>query len=260
MVLFTMLNRKDGLTEKRDTMKEWTIADIENLTYSKAKDIAVETMTIKEHEIFFVEFNGYFGYSVLVFKDEKHIRYANDYELHHNYFVKENGKEKLKEMYIEMLNNKLYTDAEMMQSCKSYSEYQSKNKFLRDYYILRFDYLSIFGIGKNTQNEFDRLRPEYPFYNDISFCYVKDKNIVETQHKYMECLKKSYDELKTNEDTFRKMISYELDNHEACITLDYTDALFSLNLKFHELEDWQKKIVVEELNKSIRRYNEAGVI
>ena len=76
----------------------------------------------------------------------------------------------------------------------------------------------------------------------------------------MECLKKSYDELKANEDTFRKMISYELDNHEACITLDYTDALFSLNLKFNELEDWQKKIVVEELNKSIRRYNEAGVI
>ena len=36
---------------------------------------------------------------------------------------------------------------------------------------------------------------------------------------------------------------YELNNHEFCITYDYTDTLSSLNLTYDELTDRQKEIL-----------------
>ena len=50
------------------------------------------------------------------------------------------------------------------------------------------------------------------------------------------------------------MISYELANHEACITYDYRDALDSLGLTFNKLTEDQKRIVKQELNKQIESY------
>ena len=75
-----------------------TIEKIQKLTITEARKIALEIMEIKEHKCIFVDFNdNRFGYSVLVFKNGKHIYYANDYELHHGYTVKEQGKEGLNE-------------------------------------------------------------------------------------------------------------------------------------------------------------------
>lgn len=70
-------------------MKNWNITNIENITYDEAQNIAIETMKIKDHDCFFVDFGSAFGYSVLVFKNAMYIHYANDYELHHDYRVKE---------------------------------------------------------------------------------------------------------------------------------------------------------------------------
>lgn len=64
--------------------KKLTITDIEKLTENQVKEIADETMVIKEHNIYFVDLEGYYGYSCLVFKNGHHIHYANDYELHHH--------------------------------------------------------------------------------------------------------------------------------------------------------------------------------
>lgn len=57
--------------------KEFTIKDIESLTFDEAAEIALEHINIKDHDILFVDFGGYFGYSALVFKNKKHIYYAN---------------------------------------------------------------------------------------------------------------------------------------------------------------------------------------
>lgn len=61
-----------------------TIREIEKLTFAQAKSIAIETVKIKEHDCFFVELGEHFGYSVLVFKNGRHIYHANDYELLHS--------------------------------------------------------------------------------------------------------------------------------------------------------------------------------
>lgn len=235
-------------------MKEFDIEMIKELTFEDAKELAVESMEIKEHECFFVDFGGYFGYSVLVFKNRKHVHYADDFELHHTYKVKESGKEALKQWYIKSLNRKLFTDIELMETVINYDEYERKNYFLRNYYIMRFDYISIFGIGEEAKKAFEEARKIYTVYNPVSFCYVKDKNIVDTQTKILKHLEKSFKNLKKNDKTFREMISSELANHEACITCDYTDALDSLGLNFNKLTESQQKIVKEELRRQINAY------
>ncbi len=231
-------------------MKNYNIDDIEKLTIEEARQMALDTMEIKEHECIFVDFGGYFGYSVLVFKNGKHIHYADDFELHHDYIVKENEKEALKQWYIELLNHKLFTEAELLEEVTSYDEYEKKTYFLRNYWIMRYDYLSIFGGGDNA-------KPDFPFYDPVSFCYVADEKIIKTQTEIMEHLEAAYEKLKNNAETFREMVSSELANHEACITCDYTDALGALGMCFEELTEEKQKIVKEELGKQIHAYCEA---
>ena len=238
-------------------MKDFNIDIIRELTVEEARQMAIETMEIKEHECIFVDFGGYFGYSVLVFKNGKHVHYADDFELHHGHIVKESGKEALKQWYIDTLNRKLYTDAELLEDVKTYDEYEKKNYFLRNYYIMRYDYVSIFGIGEEAQKAFDEARKTYTIYNPVSFCYVKDERIVKTQSEILKHLEKSFEKLKASDETFKEMISRELANHEACITCDYTDALDALGFRFEELTEAQQKIVKKELNRQIQAYCDA---
>ena len=143
------------------------INDIEKLTYDKAKEIALEEIQIKGHDCIFAELGEYFGYSVLVFKNGKHIYYANDYELYHKAIVKGRGKSELKTCYIASLNNKLFTDEELLGKIESYDEYRRKEHFLRNYWIMRYEALSIFAVGDKAKREFDEKRKLFPFYNPI---------------------------------------------------------------------------------------------
>lgn len=231
------------------------ITNIEKLTYEEAKELAVETMRIKDHACIFAELGESFGYSILVFKNGRQIHYANDYELHHRWLVKEQGKEALRDFYIKEMQNKLYTDDELLEDIKSYNEYDKKSYFLRNYWIMRYDYLTAFAIGKKNQEKLEEDKKEYPFFNPISFCYVKDKNIIKNQLIYLNHIVEEFDKLKSSNDTFREMIRHELANHEACITCDYTEALNSLGIEYDELTDEQKKIVNEELKKQIANYD-----
>lgn len=235
-------------------MTNWNITNIENITYEEAKKNVLETMKIKDHDCFFVDFGGNFGYSVLVFRNGRHIHFASDYELHHGYLVKEQGKEALRQYYIDAMNNILFTDGELLQGVTSYDEYKRKDYFLRNYWIMQFDSLSIFGIGDKAQKEFDKAKPNFPFYNPISFCYVADAGIVEKSKMFSEHLEKVYEELKTDDEAFRDMVKRELANHEACITCDYTDALGALGMVFEELTKRRQHIVKQELNRQIQEY------
>lgn len=236
-------------------MKDFTIDMIRALTFEEARQMAIETMEIKEHECIFIDFGGYFGYSVLIFKNEKHVYFADDFELHHGYIVREQGKEALKQWYIEALNRKLYTDAELLEEVASYDEYEKKKYFLRNYYIMRYDYVSMFYIGEKQKKEAEEARKGFDVVNPVSYCYVKDENIVKTQAEILKHLEASFEKLKKSDETFREMVAAELANHEACITCDYEDALDALGLKFEDLTEAQQKIVKEELRKQIDRYD-----
>lgn len=230
------------------------IKEIERLTEKEVKQVAKESINIKEHNCYFVDIDGNFGYSILVFKNGKHIYYANDYELHHSYTVKEKGKEVLRQLYIDKLNSILFTDKELLEKVSSYDEYKRKEHFLRNYWIMRYDNVSMFYIGKDGKRELEIKIETHPFFNPVCGCYVSDEKIVKKATEFLKRLKYNFKKLQKDDIHFRKMISSELSNHEACITCDATDALSALGLHFKDLTESQKSIVKQELHKQIEAY------
>lgn len=83
----------------------FSINKIETLTYDEAKTMASDEMIIKNHTCLFVDLGEDFGYSVLVFKNQKHIYFANDYKLHHKYLIKENGKTEGRKLLKKVMKN-----------------------------------------------------------------------------------------------------------------------------------------------------------
>ena len=145
----------------------WNISDIEALTEEEAQMLATESMTVKEHNIYFIAFSGAFGYSVCVFKNNHHIYHANDYELHHRYGSKTH--EELRAMYIQALNNKLFTDTELKAPIKDYEEYHAKCHYLFNYHSMQADRVSAFQIFHNEFIFFViNLRTTMLFLIDIS--------------------------------------------------------------------------------------------
>lgn len=223
------------------------IREIESLSFEEAKRMAIEVLEIKEHNCVIIDLGeDFFGYSVLVFRNGKHIHYANDYELHHAHIVKEKGREGLRDFYIKSLNNKLYTNEELMEPVSSYFEYEKKRHFLQNYWIMQYEYDSIFGIDKKIDKK------KFPYHNPVCFCHVSDEEIVKESKKYYHHLQEEYKKLKQNDDEFRKMIRYELNNHEAGYTGRYDNTLESLGLQFDKLPPEKQSIVEEELHRAIK--------
>ena len=120
---------------------------------------------------------------------------------------------------------------------------------------MQYDRLSVFVVSEEAKKEFDEKRELFPFYNPICFCFVNDGKIVQSANKYFSHINSEYIKLKDNIDEFRKMIAYELSNHEACVTCRYDETLDSLGLKFEDLTKAQQKVVIQELKKEINRYD-----
>ena len=231
-----------------------TIREIERITFAEAQNMAIATTEIKEHNCFFVELGEHFGYSVLIFKNGRHIYHANDYELHNSHIVTKKGKEALKRYYIKSLSKKLFTNAELLEPIGSYEEYNRKDYFLRNYWIMRYDYISAFVITEEDQNAIEEGKKSHPFFNSMSFCYVANKEIIDEESKYFEHLQKEYEKLSNDLDSFREIIATELANHEACLTCDYKEALSAIGLKFDDLPIDKQNIVKVELKKQIDNY------
>lgn len=230
------------------------IREIEALTFNEVKNIALDHMTIEDHDCFFVDLGKYFGYSVLIFKNKKHIHYANDYQLHHPTA----NIEQLKEKYIKHLNESLFLDSDFLLSVSTYDEYQRRNNYLLNYYPQRYDHLSMYYCGftpdKKKEAEFEKLKKVYKYFSTVGFCYFKDENIVANLFKYKQILEDSFSEMKKTDDEFRKMIRKELANHEFCIMQDPTDTLDSLGLTRDELSYNQEMILQEEMKRNVEMY------
>lgn len=200
-------------------MKNWNINEIEALTLAEVKAMKEDCVEINGHDIYFVDFGGYFGYSALVFKDGAHIYYANDYELHH----KGKSKEELKAWYMETLPNKIFADKDL-EVVDDYDDYDRKNYFLRNYYIQRIPYETAFHIFHNDDEEkaFKR-KIKGMFYNPISFCYVdqKYKGFCEKQAELFGKLESAKESASNdNFEYWKKAFLSEMFNHEYGIAWD----------------------------------------
>ena len=188
-----------------------TIADIESMTEEMAQNCAEEHLRIKDHDVYLIDFGGHFGYSACVFCNGHHIHYANDYELHH----KGHDNKWLRDWYVETLNNKLFTEEELKEPIKSYSDYTRKDYFLRNYYPMREDYISAFRIATTEKEDkaFEKSVQDM-FYNPISFSYFKDKEFVKHCIDLHVALSKAKDDTLDNYEYWVDAIYSEMCNHE----------------------------------------------
>lgn len=219
-------------------MKDYTIYDIEALTYTEASQLAEEKLTIKSHTVFLIDFKGYFGYSAVVFYGDAPIYHANDYQLHHRSME----KSELKEWYIETLNNKLFTDAEMSLPLTDYMDYKNKNYYLRNYYSQREFYISAFHIFKNEAEEkayHESVKSMH--FNPVSYGYYKDLTFVNTMVKMSATLEKRKAEIKNSYDYWYSAFRYEFSNYECYYAYEDKYAEVAEDLTDGKLNDVQKK-------------------
>lgn len=196
---------------KKENGVNVTIRDIEEMSEDVAILVAEESMEIKGHNIYFVDFDGNFGYSVLVFCNGHHIYFANDYELHHA----ERDREWLHDWYIKSLNNKLFTEEELAEPIKTYTEYKNKRDFLQNYYGMRQDYVSAFRICSTEKDEkkFQRKVAKMVF-NPVCYAYYDNKEFVQHCIDLSIALAKAEEETLNNFDYWVSAIYYEMCNHE----------------------------------------------
>lgn len=244
-------------------MKNWNIHAIESMTESEAVAMAEETMDIKGYTVYFIDFPGYFGYSCCVFKNGHHISYANDYELHHA----DRCHKWLRKWYVDSLNNKLFTDAEISAPIASYDDYQRRKYFLTNYYHMQADYVSFFHYSANDEEEkaYRAKRAKMPIFNSISFAYMADRDFVDHHIELYNALEARKTETNNNYEYQVQAFMTEMYDHEYNINwqadFDVLSAFGALvyhderNNSKSELQDYFEQLNFSDLQ--IRAYLDA---
>lgn len=191
-------------------MEEYTIRDIEALTEAQAEEMAIEATEIKGHQIYFLDFGGYFGYSALVFADGHYIKHANDYELHHT----GKSRDELREFYLDSLSKKLFT-ADEMETVRDYQDKQAKEYYIRNYYGLRRDHISMFFCGPDKEREKLRKKTETMIFSPVFMAYYdkKDSDFVKRGEELLSKLEKAEPQ-SDNMEYWKGAFLREMFNHE----------------------------------------------
>ncbi len=206
-----------------------TYDEITALSEKQAKALSLEVATIKGHTCYFVDFKDRFGFSVLVFKNNHHIHYCDDFQLHYDYYTKEcttldEVVAVVKPKYIEKLNGKLYTEEEILSPIKDYDDFHKKEYYLHNYYHMAYDYVSAIYIddsrGENRK-EIENKKKKLGCYVYDPFCwaYVKDEAFVKHHAELIKKLIALKDGLKDNYEYWFSAFKYEMWNHEYPIGL-----------------------------------------
>jgi len=199
------------------SIKDFSISDIEALTYEQVENMSEEMQTIKGHQVYFVDFGGYFKYSVLVFRDKHHLYYADDYELHHSYMK---DREELKKYYIEEMQNRLFDDASILAPLTDYTEKERRINYLNNYYpLLCDDKVSAFNIfHDDSEREEFRKKVENMYYcGCIGFFYTSNPAFVRRLEKLYSGVIKASEQASNSPEYWFNAFKYEMYNHEYAI-------------------------------------------
>lgn len=227
--------------------KNYTIKDIESLTQYEVLKMDHEAIEVNGHQVYLVDFKGYFGYSALVFRAGAHLYYANDYELHH----KGKTHEELKAWYEDTLKYKLFSDDMISAPVSDYQEAERKEYYLRNYYPqMCDDKISAFRICTNEADEktFDK-EVEGMIYNPVGFFYTNDKTFSDRLIELYKIALKSKEPSKDNYDYWFNAFKYEMFNHEYAISWEPdTSTLSAFGLPYKVGYEYENKEYSKGLN------------
>lgn len=225
-----------------NTEHVWSIHEIESLTESQAQEMALETMTIKGHTVYLVDFGGYFKYSALVFADGRHIHYANQYELHYSHL--KGDRDSLKARYIKILNEKLWTEEELTGPLHSYSEFKAKEYYLHNLYPQRREHISIWFAGPESERKALQEKIKTMIYCQFAFAYFRpeDEDFVNRMTALFTSLNDARDAMENDPAYLQTAIVYEMYNHEYAINWQGNWDVFTCfgNVQYNSNDDPNK--------------------
>lgn len=192
-------------------LKNYTIKDIESMSAADLASFAEEVETIKGHTVYYIDFGGYFGFSACVTADGQHIKYANDYELHH----KGKSRDELRELYRRELSGKLFTESELS-TVSSHEDAQRKRYFLMNYYGERRPHVSMWFAGPEAQRQALRRKVENMVFSPVFCAYYdpKDADFVKQGAALLEGLSHANEANRENAGFWESAFLYEMFNHE----------------------------------------------
>lgn len=222
-------------------MKELIIkSDTSNITEEEARAACIDAMVIKGFNVYFCNIKGHLGYSALVFKNNHHIEYADEYGLHQTWYLKKHTVEELHDKYVNILNHKLYTDEDLAEPLANYDEYTAKEHFLRNYHPMQVDYVSIFFLNtsKDAEEKWEKSI-EGLHRNPVSFCYMADEDFIKHEVELLEILEQRKSEVNDNFEYQKKAFLHEMCNHEYSINwqADYDTLSAFGNIQFSKATD-----------------------
>lgn len=232
------------------------IDEIEELTEKQAKEMALEHIKVKGHDIYFVNLGEYFGYSVLVFLNGGYLYHANDYELHHH----KKTESELRELYLEEMNNILFEENEF-NKISSYDDYQRKSRYLVNHYAMQKQpYISYFFYGTEEERARRKEIIKNMYDNKIGLCYMDDEQFIKKHYELWNNLQNEVEKLEKNYKYLKSAFIYEMGNHEYQINyqgdydvlscfgnIRYNDSLNELDIYFRQLgfNETQKKAYLD---------------
>lgn len=195
--------------------KAYGIDEIEQMTFADAFILGDEIEEVKGHDVIFMDIAGAFGFSAIVFKDCRQVKYCNQYELHFRHM--NYSRQELKKRYLDILNDKLFEESELA-SVADYEDYRQKSDFLRDHYACRVHHVSIFGQFNDPENV--RKHEEATknlVYDPVGLCYVESADFVKHHVDLMQGLEEAWEEKSRDFETIKQAFINEMYNHEYCI-------------------------------------------
>ena len=222
----------------QEVKKNFTIYEIEALTEAEAAAFAEESTEVKEHQIYFVDFGGYFGYSVLVFADGRHIYHANDYELHH----KGKSRDELRGIYAKKLNRILFTESELTAPTSDPDEIDRRRYYLQNYYGMRRENVSCFAIFHNAAEEAAYTqRIAGMVLNRVCFAYYNDRDFVKKCVQLQQGIEAAANANADNFDYWKAAFLREMDNHEYAINWQADYDVVSCFANVDGVEDYENR-------------------
>lgn len=246
--VWTITDRKNTEAEAREhiaSIDTWNIDDIHSITETEAQIMAESHEVIKGHDIYFIDFGGYFKYSCIVFLHGHNLRYAGDYELHHS----NRTREELHKWYVNALEHKLFTEEQLKGQLTDYDEYTARRDYLHNYFGDSENHVSVFGDGTNKDYvaEFKRVTATL-VCNPVTFAYYESAAFVEKCKQLEQDIEAAKEVMTGDIEYWKKAFYYEFANHECIYSGEYESAAYvATNGK--ELNDIQKKAYIAALEK-----------
>ena len=201
--------------------KKITITDIEEMTEQDIRAAYApdfEAVPVKGYTVYLVDVAGHFGYSMIVFGDGRQIVWANDYELHHDYYMKEHTHADLRELYLKKANAQLYTEEELAQPLKDYHDFERRRRYITELLPLKRDFMSIFGLARTEEEkaarEAERAAHPVVCHSALGYFTEADKEFAMHIDDLMVDLATHLENTRNDYDYNFKAFYYELGNHE----------------------------------------------